>query len=280
MSADPRAVVLGVAQDGGHPHPGCKQDCCHARNIPSHLTTCVALIDRDKAWMLDAGPDFRQHLSRLDALGAGLAGILLTHGHIGHYTGLMYLGREAMNTSSLPVWAAPRLARFLRSNGPWEQLVTAGNIALHVITGERPIPLSDQVNVEAIPVPHRDGYSETIGFRVNGPNASLLYVPDTDTWANWDPSIEDQIEWVDTALIDATFFDGTELPARDLTQIGHPFVIDSLRRFAELSSRNRSKIRFTHLNHTNPLFDPHSEESAQVTRSGMAVAAEGDSFEL
>jgi pyrroloquinoline quinone biosynthesis protein B len=245
-----------------------------------HLTTCVAVIDNGRAWLLDAGPDFRQHLTRLRAEGLELAGVLLTHGHIGHYTGLMFLGREAMNTSAMPVWAAPRLADFLRTQGPWEQLVAGGNIALNVIAGDRPIPLSDRVTVTAVPVPHRDEYSETVGFRVSGPDASLLYVPDTDSWEHWEVAIETHIESVEMALLDATFFDDAEVPHRDLEEIGHPTVMDSLTRFGRLADTERAKIRFTHLNHSNPLLDPTSDATIRVLRAGMAVAVEGDTHEL
>lgn len=273
-------MVLGVAQDGGHPQPGCRADCCVGKGVIPHLTTCVAVIDHGRAWLLDAGPDFRQHLTRLRDEGLELAGVLLTHGHIGHYTGLMFLGREAMNTSAMPVWAAPRLAAFLRTQGPWEQLVTGGNVALNVIATEQPISLSDRVTVTALPVPHRDEYSETVGFRVTGPDASLLYVPDTDSWEHWEVDIESHIASVEIALLDATFFDDAEVPHRDLTEIGHPTVSDSLLRFGRLPDTERAKIRFTHLNHSNPLLDPASDATVRVARAGMAVAVEGDVHEL
>lgn len=280
MVVGPHALVLGVAQDGGHPQPGCHRDCCRSSETKRHLTTCVAVIDDGRAWLLDAGPDFREHLARLDTAGVELAGILLTHGHIGHYSGLMYLGREVMNMAGLPVWAAPRLADFLRTNGPWEQLTAGGNIDLRAIDLSATIELSDRLRVDAFDVPHRDEYSETVGFRVVGPTATLLYVPDTDGWEGWDPPIETYLSDVDIALLDATFFDGDELPGRDIREIAHPLVIDSLSRFGELDGADRDKIRFTHLNHTNPLLDPESDALVRVARAGMNVAAEGDTFEL
>jgi pyrroloquinoline quinone biosynthesis protein B len=238
------------------------------------------VIDNGAAWLLDAGPDFPHHLWRLRKAGAELAGIMLTHGHIGHYTGLMYLGREAMNTAGLPVWAAPRLAEHLTSNGPWEQLARNGNIDLRVIETAAPIALSRQLRVDAFTVPHRDEYTETVGFRVNGPSASLLYVPDTDGWEGWDQPIEHHVHDSDVALLDATFFDRDELPTRDIAEIAHPLVVDSLARFGVLSDSERAKIRFTHLNHTNPLLDRSSDAFVRVARTGMGVAAEGDVYFL
>ncbi|MDX2343074.1 MAG: MBL fold metallo-hydrolase, partial [Acidimicrobiia bacterium] len=154
------------------------------------MTTCVAIVDDGRAWLLDAGPDFRQHLAELNKADIELEGILLTHGHIGHYTGLMFLGREAMNTQSLPVWAAPRLAEFISSNGPWRQLVDGGNIDLRVLEPNVDLALTHQVSAMGFPVPHRDEYSETVGFSVTGPNHRVVYVPDTDSWDGWDTPIE------------------------------------------------------------------------------------------
>ena len=42
---------------------------------------------------------------------------------MGHYSGLMHLGREAANTSKVPVYAMPRMLEFLAKNGPWNQLL-------------------------------------------------------------------------------------------------------------------------------------------------------------
>jgi len=278
MPDEPYAQVLGIAQDGGHPQPGCRRPCCVRPGVTPHLTTCVAVIDGGVAWLLDAGPDLPRHLDRLHEREVSLGGILLTHAHMGHYTGLMFLGREAMDTSNLPVWAAPRMVSFLESNGPWDQLVTAGNIDLRVLQG--PLRLSPRIRVDSFPVPHRGEYSETLGFRVTGPRASLLYVPDTDGWAGWEMPVEGHLESVDIAFLDATFFTREELPGRDMAMIAHPPVIDSLRRFAELGDGERKKIHFTHLNHTNPLLRSGSDEYTRVLRAGMMVATERQLIDL
>ncbi len=278
MAAEPYALVLGVAQDGGHPQPGCRRDCCVGPEVSPHLTTCVAVIDEGRFWLLDAGPDLPRHLARINTLGVELAGVLLTHGHIGHYAGLAFLGREAMNATRLPVWAAPRMSAFLAANVPWSRLITAGNIEVRRLDG--PISLGARVQAEAFPVPHRDEYSETVGWRVTGSRRSLLYVPDTDGWDGWESPIEEYLATVDRALLDGTFFSRNELDHRDQAAIAHPTVTESLLRFVALDDTERSKILFTHLNHTNPLLRPDSDEYIRVFRSGMEVATEGDIFEL
>jgi len=124
-------------------------------------------------------------------------------------------------------------------------------------------------------VPHRDEFSETVGFMILGPSHSALFIPDIDKWELWDRNIIDEIRNVDYALIDATFFDGDELPGRDMSEIPHPLVVESMALFEELPAVERDKIWFIHMNHSNPLLDPNSDAYQQVIDAGYHVAREG-----
>jgi len=90
----------------------------------------------------------------------------------------MYLGREAMNTNAVAVYVLPRMADFLRTNGPWSQLVDIGNIELRQITADDPTALESSLLVTPLLVPHRDEYSETVGFRIKRPSRTVLFIPD------------------------------------------------------------------------------------------------------
>ena len=116
-------------------------------------------------------------------------GIFLTHAHIGHYTGLMYLGKEAMNSSNVPVYAMPRMKTFLEENGPWSQLAKAQNIALQEMQADSSISLTANLTVTPILVPHRDEFSETVGYIISGPAKKALFIPDIDKWEKWDLDI-------------------------------------------------------------------------------------------
>ena len=129
-------------------------------------------------------------------------------------------------------------------------------------------------------VPHRDEYSETVGFMITGPNKSVIFIPDIDKWEKWDRDIIEEISRVDYAFIDGTFYDGEEINNRDISEIPHPFIIESMTKFKKLPSKEKSKIYFIHLNHTNPLLDPGSEASQQVSSRGFHVARFMDRFEL
>ena len=82
----------------------------------------------------------------------------------------MYLGREALGAQGVPVYATARMARFLRENGPWSQLVALGNIALREIEPGREFALTPDLKATALAVPHRDEWSDTVGYVVAGPS--------------------------------------------------------------------------------------------------------------
>lgn len=288
-------LVLGTAQDGGLPHASCACTRCEAaRRDPARrrLISSLALLAGEKAFLVDATPDLREQLDLLaKARGrpqpaggavdrAPLDGVLLTHAHIGHYLGLAFFGFEAVHTKALPVHATARMSAFLRANGPWSQLVAIGNIELRELRPEAPVELAPGLSVTALRVPHRDELSDTVGFFVRGPRRTLLYVPDTEPWRNWERPLVEVLRGVDVALLDATFYDAGELPGRDVTKIGHPLVTSTLDLLAPLVASGKLEVAFTHLNHSNPALEPGSAAAAEIARRGFRVLAEGERIEL
>lgn len=286
----PYLTVLGVAQDGGSPHIGCENECCrHLWNDPASWRKVVSLGLVDPAtgdrWLFEATPDLPKQLHTLVDLPGGdhdssFKGVFLTHAHIGHYPGLMYFGREAKGADGVPVYAMPRMASFLENNGPWDQLVGLGNIEIVRIFDGEDVRLNERISVQPLRVPHRDEYSETVGYKIKGLNRSVLFVPDVDKWEKMAIPIEDWIAEVDIAYLDGSFFDASELPNRDMSEIPHPFIVESLERFTDLPNSQRSKIRFIHLNHSNPAHEAHSDARRIIRDSGMAIAEEGERVPL
>lgn len=203
-----------------------------------------------------------------------LAGIFLTHAHIGHYTGLMFLGREAMGAANVPVYAMPGMNRFLTSNGPWSQLVAYRNIVLKQLIHEESQSFG-QLRITPFLVPHRDEYSETVGYRIQSPLKTAIFIPDINKWTEWQTDIFELVKSVDYALIDATFYADGELPGRDMSKIPHPFVTETIKALDGLSHEERNKVWFIHMNHTNPLLDKESAASKWVRSKGFNVAIEG-----
>ncbi len=282
----PYLVVLGIAQDGGTPQAGTKEHPGWTDPDFRRLATSLAVVDpmSHHRWIFEATPDFREQLHQLDEIAPvegkpGLAGILLTHAHMGHYPGLMHLGHESMGADGVPVYAMPRMRDYLRSNGPWSQLVRYENIVLKPLEDGVSIELNERLSVTPFLVPHRQEYSEVIGFRIEGPNRSALFIPDIDSWEEWDEMgsrIEEVIASVDVAYLDGTFYANGEIEGRDMSGFPHPFITHSMDRFSGLGPEEKDKVRFIHLNHTNPALWPDSEARETVIDRGFRLADEGE----
>lgn len=285
--------VLGTAQDGGIPQIGCYcKNCTKARQNPQHvrLRPSLAILDFTERtiFIIDASPDISlQYDMAHDRMGFTRRGrkntphgILLTHAHIGHYTGLMHYGYEALSADKLPVFCSRRMGDFLSNNGPWSQLVRFQNIVIHWLEPGKALFLTPSVTVTPLKVPHRDEYSDTLGFIIAGSAKKLLYISDIQSWEVWDRSISKEVEGVDLALLDGTFYSPEELPGRDLSLIGHPFITKSLEALRQTAKKGKSKIYFTHLNHSNMALDPDGEAVKRIRDEGFALAEDGLEFSL
>ncbi len=279
-------VVLGIAQDAGYPHPHCDKACCAAvvegkekrRNV-----TCLGVVDAEtqQAFMLEATPDFTEqerHLRNyLTDKSKPLAGIFLTHAHIGHYTGLMYLGREAINAAAMPVYAMPKMKTFLENNGPWSQLVQLKNIKILPLANDSTIQITKNISIKPIIVPHRDEFSETVGYIISSKTKRALFIPDIDKWSKWKRNILDEVHNVDVAFLDATFYKNGELAYRNMSEVPHPFIEETMKLFE--NSADKAKIKFIHFNHTNPVFRKTAAQT-EVLKQGFGVCAESDVIDL
>jgi pyrroloquinoline quinone biosynthesis protein B len=289
------AYVLGRAQDGGLPHVGCEKPCCADARRSGRVETpaCIGIHDRetDRLVLIEATPGIDRQLTLLHEK-AGVTGrnrqpvdaIMLTHAHIGHYTGLMHLGREVAGTKDLPLYATPTMATFLRENGPWSQLIELDNVELIECkpasadaSGPQAVVFEpiEGLQVEAITVPHRDEFSDTVAFRIWGPARTMLFVPDVDRWDAHPGMLNRLLSGVDVAYIDGTFYDGSELPGRNLSEIPHPAMVTTMDVLAEHARMNPGAIRFIHLNHTNPALTNPAVQRA-VAERGFAVAEVGE----
>ena len=274
-------MVLGVAQDAGYPQMNCKKECCAAAWSNTELqrtTSCLAIVDpiSKEQWIIDATPNIKEQLQLLKQKTGTekLDGILLTHAHMGHYTGLMHFGREVMGTDNLPVFAMPKMKTFLEENGPWSQLVKLENINIKALKSDSTFSLNERIKIIPFLVPHRDEFSETVGYKIMINNKSLIFIPDIDKWGKWETNITELIKKVDYAFLDATFYKNGELK-RDMSEIPHPFVEESMSLFSTLSDADKQKVHFIHFNHTNPLLIKGSTAQKEVLKKGFNLAEEG-----
>ncbi len=288
QAADIVVKILGTAQDGGIPQLGCHcPNCSRARKDPgqARLISSLAILDfkEKQLFLVDATPDIRTQFDRAcDRLNKQVSikekapqGVLLTHAHIGHYTGLMFFGFESMAAQRLPVYCSLRLKDFLANNGPWSQLVKQENISPVVLSPNDKLQLTSRISVIPFQVPHRDEYTDTLGLRISGSRKKILYIPDIQNWAAWERSVIEAVDDVDAALLDGTFYSPDELPGRDLSRIGHPFIKDSMDLLEKAAQKGKTTIYFTHFNHSNPTLDPVGEARKSILEKGFHVADEG-----
>lgn len=279
--AQTEMIVLGTAQDGGYPQMGCTRACCtlaHDHDSLTQYVVSLALVDpqQKKWWLFEATPDIKEQLQLFarhtkNQYNFLPDGIFITHAHMGHYTGLLQLGREVMNSNRVPVYALPRLKKFLETNGPWSQLVKLQNIVLVEVNENVPIILPRNISVHAFQVPHRDEFSETAGFKIITPSQRYLFIPDIDKWSKWNKSIVDQVKSVDVAFLDATFLSADELPNRNMNEVPHPLAMETMSLFQFESNETKRKINFIHFNHTNPLLYDTLKQS-DLKKRGFSIA--------
>ena len=284
--------VLGTAQDAGLPQPNCYcENCKKAMDNPSFKRRAASLgivFPNQKEWhLIDPSPDFKEQimmLQRANGLeGQVMESIFLTHAHIGHYPGLIYLGKEAMDTRNVKVHAGPLMKNLLETDAPWRQLTDLGNIQVEVLTEGIATKLREHVEVIPVSVPHRNEFSETFGFWIHGPKKKVLYIPDIDSWEEWGLDVAEVCTQADICLLDATFFSGNDLAdsgrsGRDLSEIPHPFITDTIERLKGLT--DSCEMYFTHFNHSNPALKETSEERKFIEENGFHIAEDGMTFSI
>ena len=269
------------------PHIGCKHKFCldNFSKYEEFYVTSIAVINSDlnKYILFEATPDITYQLNHLkdNVFHEFLLpqAIYITHAHIGHYSGLMYFGREALGSKNLLVKVLPKMSNFLKANGPWSQLVNLSNIQIQSTKFDLSNSELSNIDVTPIQVPHRDEYSETAGYIIKGKSKKALFIPDIDKWEKWDKNLIDIVKDFDYLLLDATFYDSMEIN-RDISEIPHPLVSETINLLNSLSEENKSKVYFIHMNHTNPMLNPNSDLSKSIINKGFNIARLGQKLYL
>ena len=281
LPTEPFIYVLGIAQDAGYPQAGVRSEfkLVEEGKRKKQHTVSLLLVDPEnkKRYLFEATPDFREQLEMADKVSEAsiypFDGIFLTHAHIGHYAGLIHVGFEAMGSSDVPVYAMPRMKEYLQTNGPWSQLVNFKNIELKALHDSAAVNITDKIQVMLFTVPHRDEYSETVGYKVTINQKSLVFIPDIDKWEKWDVDIREVVKANDYILIDASFYADGELFGRDMSRIPHPFTSESMELFKDLSAEEKVKVIFIHANHSNPILNKRANSTKKSTIKALVWQA-------
>lgn len=297
----PYALVLGTVQDGGLPQVGCYGERCdraredHRLGLGRYVAS-LALVEpsAERFFLVDATPDIARQLDLISEASfrerararRPFDGIFVTHAHIGHYLGLGVLGNEGLGISDVPLYCTSSMAAFLEGNEPWAFMTRQGRIVPTPLEPERWHRIDDWLEVQLWQVPHRNELADTVAFLFRGPSATLLYLPDIDSWSAWSSwagvrrDLVEVAASVDVAMLDATFWSADELPGRALEEIPHPLIVDTMDRLQDIADGGGTRIVFTHLNNSNPALDTDDPEQAEILERGFHVAREGERYPL
>ena len=277
-------MILGIAQDGGVPHPGCYCDTCqfYWDNQIVLSPSSLAIIDEKQLHLFDVTRNLDRQLRKVG--NKNVTDIWLTHGHIGHIDGIGLFGKEVMNLKNVRLHASGLMIKLIENTPKWNKLIEDKILIPIQFNSNESIQISENLKITPIQVPHRDELTDTHAFMINGPEKSLLYLPDHDTWEETLNMVQQDslIEWFDflgieIVLMDGTFWSKNELSRQD--DVPHPPVVESLERLGNVKGKEL-EVFFIHFNHTNPLLIPKSNEIKKLLDSGCKIPIEGQQFLL
>lgn len=299
-------TVLGMAQDGGRPQPSCYKSCCAAlTQADVRYPVALGVVDGTIIHLFETSRYLGEQLRFLWKLPASnipenIDHVWITHAHWGHIDGLGLFGRETMNCKGVRLHVSESMASLIRRSPSWNAMVDQGVFLIDVFPNPTDLKIvvkyaSDQttttssaLSIEPIPIPHRAELSDTHAFVIRGPHKSLLFLPDHDTWEKTlsfhrCTSIRQFLQSfrIDIALLDGTFWSYEELGnIRDQSQVPHPPVSETITLLGTRNPEQDPVIYFTHLNHTNPLYDSGSVQYQTLLDMGWDVAYQGMTFTL
>ncbi len=81
-------------------------------------------------------------------------------------------------------------------------------------------------------------------------------------------------------MLDGTFYSADELPGRDMSEIPHPLITETVSRLESIVEKGETRIIFTHLNHSNLVLDADGHLLRDLRERGFDVAEDGMEFTL
>jgi len=279
-----RVTILGSAAGGGFPQwncgcPGCvavreERDGFDARTQDSVTVT----NDGERFVLFNASPDILAQIKNTHALWpkrarhSPIAAVVLTNGDMDHVLGLFSL-RESY---PFEIWATESVWRGLEENA---FLRTLRRFEGH--TKRAVLPLDDEVDIAGLRVRARAAPGKApvhlMGHAEPSPedNVMLSVGGSRLLYAAACASAEVDLSGHAVVLFDGTFYREDELVRLGLSKavakdMAHVPIASSL----AMPLGNCRKI-YTHINNTNPILDPSSEERRAVEAAGWEVAYDG-----
>jgi pyrroloquinoline quinone biosynthesis protein B len=233
-----------------------------------------------RAYLINASTEIRLQLARYgpwprQLREAPIWGVFLTDAELDHTLGLL----ELRQGTPWALWAPVPILKALETCGLLRMLLAYIEVQIYSVTPADEVQLG-LLRVRWLPLgSHPPAYSregERFALLLEEEGRRALVAPAV---ADLSP-LASVLEVADLTLLDGTFFREEEpleagLP-QDAWSMGHVPVQVSA---AWLSGFPGRKI-YLHLNNTNPLVDPSSQERAWVASLGLEVAEDGMELEV
>ena len=308
-----RVEILGSAAGGGFPQWNCNcQNCGSLRAGTFHgkarSQTQVAVSGEEDSWfLLNASPDLRTQIGASSFLhprraqrNSPISGVLLTSGDVDQVAGLLSL-RELQ---PFRIYCTPSIQNILREDNSifgmlnrvpdqvsWSEIHFGQSFPLVNLQGdERGICASAFSLGERYPpyVPLKRAATlrpeeASLGLILKSSSGSeLAYLPAAP---KIDDSLLQRLESVNLLLFDGTFWRDDELilvqgSGSTAREMGHVPLFGRDGSLRMLSSLQRPRKIFIHINNTNPILDETSPEYREVRESGWEIAEDGVGLEI
>lgn len=288
-----RAIILGAAAGGGLPQWNCGcENCDLARrgDIPAASQSSLAVSVDGSTWaVINASPDIRMQMAAVPALhpraprDTPVDAVLLTNGDLDHVGGLLTL-REAQPFRLLatgdihavlaanPVFSVGAARRETVATGVAFDLLPGLRAELFPVPGKVPLYLEGEGTVAT----DVEG-DQTVGVRMCDGSRVTYYVPGC-------AAVTDRLR---DRLADAhcIFFDGTlwaddemvraGLGSKTGRRMGHVSMGGPDGSLASLGGLAATMKVYVHMNNTNPVLRPDTEERRAVEAAGWTIGRDG-----
>lgn len=302
-----RVVVLGAAAGGGVPQWNCNCPICRtARDELPELRATQASIavsaDGNDWFLVNASPDLRQQVigtpqlhPKADQLRhSPIAGVILTNGEVDAVAGLLSL-REGWSFS---IYAHQRVLDILKSNSifnvldekrvrrepiefgrPFEPKLADGTpsgleLLPFAVPGKRAWYLENETDAGP-----GDESGDTLGLRIaDKRSGEHLYF--LAACAALTPDLRQRLQGAPLVFFDGTLWRDDELIAAGLgtktgQRMGHMAMSGPDGAMAALADLGIGRKIFLHINNSNPVLLPDSEERHAAERAGWQIPFDG-----
>lgn len=292
-------LVLGTAAGGGFPQWNCAcTNCRLARSgvLPHRFQSSVAISGNGRDWhLINASPDVTSQLEQFirprlapdeARRGMPLGGIFLTNADLDHTLGVFHLreGRPLRLTAPEPV-------RESLERGPAPGRVLGAYAGLSWQSAREEWANVDGSGLEARCVPlagggpprydaSADAGTHAVGYLFRNGGAPVGIFPDV---AVLDAALLAELAACEQIWFDGTFWDEDELVRLGFSEhcaadMGHVPISGKNGSLVALSLLGRDRVAYLHINNTNPILRPDSEERKALEAAGLRVAEDGEHF--